>query len=90
MDNILQVGAWLTGDPEHEFYRIASSLRAFHVNAKGTIFRKLELGSRLRHIGRRKGAALAHLQGRRSVLSLDDIQIYLQNFVHPQYVLLFH
>ena len=49
MDNILQGGAWLTDDPEHEYSRIALGLRALDVNAKLTIFCKLKLGSRLHH-----------------------------------------
>ena len=54
------------------------------VNVHGTIFCKLELGSRPHRsiaIGRQKEAALAELQGRRSALGLDDLQIYLQNVV---------
>ena len=80
----MQVGAWLTDKPEHEYYRIASSLRALHVNAKRTIFCKLKLGSRLHHIkaiARQRVAVLVYLQGRHGVLSLVDVQIYLQNFV---------
>ncbi len=84
VDTILQVGSWLTVDPEREYYSIALCLRALHVNAKGSIFCKLGLGSRLHRIiaaGRRRVAALAHRQGRHGALSLDNVQIYLQNFV---------
>ena len=51
-------------------------------NLNGTIFCKLELGSRPHHsiaIGRQEEAALAELQGRRSALGLEDLQICLQN-----------
>ena len=82
MDNILQGGAWLTDDPEHEYARIALGLRALDVNAKLTIFCKLKLGSRLHHIkaiARQRVAVLVYLQGRHGVLlSLVDVQIYLQ------------
>ena len=89
MDNILQVGAWLTDNPEHEYYRIALSLRALHVNAKRTIFYKSKLGSRLHHIivTTKQGiAVIVTLQGRRGFLSLGDVQIYLQNFVLLPYI----
>ena len=57
LDNILQVGAWLTGDPEHEFYRIAPSLRAFQSMSRGQYFASWNyahaLTASLRLVGRR-------------------------------------
>ena len=89
MDNILQGGAWLTDDPEHEYSRIALGLRAFDVNAELTIFCKLKLGSRHHHIvaiAKQGVAIIVHWQGRHGVLSLGDVQVYLQNFVHLLYL----
>ena len=84
LDNILQVGAWLTDGPEHEYYRIVLSTRALHVNAKGTIFCKLKLASGFHPmiaIATQSVAGLLYLPGGHFVLSLCDVQVYLQNFV---------
>ena len=84
LDNILQVGAWFTGEHEHEFYRIALSLRAFQSMSRGQYVASWNwshaLTTSLRLVGV-WGTVLAHLEGRRAATPLDNVQIYLQNVV---------
>ena len=90
MDNILQVGAWLTDGPEHEYYRIVLGTRALHVNTKGTIFCKLKLGSRFHHIiaiARQRVAGLVYLPGGYGVLSLCDVQVYRRKILSSYRIL---